>query len=96
MAVLGKRKAPEPSVSQEDAAEIFRRHFETQFAPLPPVEVKVRPRDAQQDDNDDGDEDEDVESQSEDEEWAGLSDEDFSDGEEGMFFGVCAMAWTCG
>ncbi|OTA81780.1 hypothetical protein M434DRAFT_17256 [Hypoxylon sp. CO27-5] len=36
--VLGKRKSraqkAEPSVSQEEAQEIFRRHFEAQFAPL--------------------------------------------------------------
>ncbi|KAI0104896.1 hypothetical protein F4776DRAFT_481530 [Hypoxylon sp. NC0597] len=38
--VLGKRKSrahkAEPSVSQEEAQEIFRRHFEAQFAPLEP------------------------------------------------------------
>ncbi|KAI0841739.1 hypothetical protein F5Y06DRAFT_198627 [Hypoxylon sp. FL0890] len=39
--ILGKRKSraqkAEPSVSQEEAQEIFRRHFEAQFAPLEPA-----------------------------------------------------------
>ncbi|KAJ9425410.1 hypothetical protein QL093DRAFT_2241860 [Fusarium oxysporum] len=40
MAILGKRKAePEPLISEEDAAAIFRRHFEAEFAPLPEAEA---------------------------------------------------------
>lgn len=73
MAVLGKRKAPEPSISEEDAAAIFRRHFEAQFSPLPGAAAKSKT--AQEDDaevEDDGDSDN--EEEDEDEEWGGLSD----------------------
>ncbi|KAL6823946.1 hypothetical protein V8C40DRAFT_246904 [Trichoderma camerunense] len=70
MAVLGKRKAPEPTVSTEDAQEIFRRHFEAQFLPLPEAKRKakaVEEEDGSEDDSDSG---------SEGGEWDGLSNED--------------------
>ncbi|KAF5584232.1 swr1-complex 5 [Fusarium pseudoanthophilum] len=77
MAILGKRKAePEPLVSQEDAAAIFRRHFEAEFAPLPEAETarldfkktkhEGSSNDIESKEEDDGD----------DGEWSGLSDED--------------------
>ena len=70
MAVLGKRKAGEPSVSAADAEEIFRRHFEAQFDPLDIPEAQRTAED------DDGDvEGEDAESRDEGDEWGGLSDE---------------------
>ncbi|EHK16720.1 uncharacterized protein TRIVIDRAFT_6913, partial [Trichoderma virens Gv29-8] len=71
MAVLGKRKAPEPTVSTEDAQEIFRRHFEAQFLPLPEAKRK-----AQAVEEDDGSEDDSDGSGSEGGEWDGLSNED--------------------
>ncbi|KAL7820161.1 hypothetical protein V8C44DRAFT_73603 [Trichoderma aethiopicum] len=78
MAVLGKRKAPEPSISTEDAQEIFRRHFEAQFLPLPEAERKAR----EQQDDDDSEEESDG-SEGEAGEWGGLSnDEDGSDDDE--------------
>jgi len=91
MAVLGKRKAnPEPEISQEDAAAIFRRHFEAQFAPLPDAKEpkpssKKTKHDEESDDDDDSegsDDDNDGEDDSENEdEWGGLSGDD-SDQEE--------------
>ncbi|KAL6833415.1 hypothetical protein J3E69DRAFT_324021 [Trichoderma sp. SZMC 28015] len=76
MAVLGKRKAPEPTVSTEDAQEIFRRHFEAQFLPLPEAKRKakaVEEEDGSEDDSDSG---------SEGGEWDGLSNEDEDDNED--------------
>ncbi|OPB39319.1 hypothetical protein A0O28_0050250 [Trichoderma guizhouense] len=76
MAVLGKRKAPEPTVSTEDAQEIFRRHFEAQFLPLPEAKRKakaVEEEDGSEDDSDSG---------SEGGEWDGLSNEDDDDNED--------------
>lgn len=79
MAVLGKRKASEPDVSQEDANEIFRRHFEAQFAPIDAPQKK-RAVGAAVGDKDRGgkkrssQDDESVES-----EWGGLSDDEISD-----------------
>ncbi|KAL5092590.1 hypothetical protein Trisim1_001142 [Trichoderma cf. simile WF8] len=76
MAVLGKRKAPEPTVSTEDAQEIFRRHFEAQFLPLPEAKRKakaVEEEDGSEDDSDSG---------SEGGEWDGLSNEDDDDDDE--------------
>ncbi|PNY24394.1 Swr1-complex protein 5 [Tolypocladium capitatum] len=70
MAVLGKRKAPEPAVSQEDANEIFRRHFESRFEPLEASKENKT-------------EDETKEVDDEDEEWGGLSDDEISDDDEG-------------
>ncbi|RFU80024.1 hypothetical protein TARUN_2246, partial [Trichoderma arundinaceum] len=74
MAVLGKRKAPEPTVSTEDAQEIFRRHFEAQFLPLPEAERK-----AQKGQESDEDEDGSDGSVNEGDEWGGLSEDDISD-----------------
>ncbi|KAI0386174.1 hypothetical protein F5Y04DRAFT_116804 [Hypomontagnella monticulosa] len=64
--VLGKRKArsqkAEPSISQEEAQAIFRRHFEAQFAPLEPSDPvsKTAPaselEDLRSDDDDDNSE----------------------------------------
>ncbi|CAM1505305.1 Fc.00g109420.m01.CDS01 [Cosmosporella sp. VM-42] len=70
MAVLGKRKAPEPSVSEEEAAAIFRRHFESRFGPLPELQTKTAEAqdDEEDDDTEEGEEDE-------NEEWGGLSDD---------------------
>ncbi|RBR10867.1 uncharacterized protein FIESC28_09300 [Fusarium coffeatum] len=92
MAVLGKRKAdPEPEISQEDAAAIFRRHFEAQFAPLPDAKEpkpssKKTKRDEESDDDDDSeasDDSNDEEEDSENEnEWGGLSGDDSDEEEE--------------
>ncbi|KAM0562251.1 hypothetical protein ACHAPJ_002697 [Fusarium lateritium] len=91
MAVLGKRKASaEPAISEEDAAAIFRRHFESQFAPLPDAKdpsskkTKRREEDAEDESNED-DEDEndnDEEDGEGEDEWGGISDEDSSEEEE--------------
>lgn len=95
MAVLGKRKAkadPEPAISEEDAAAIFRRHFEAQFAPLPDAkEPKVSAKKTKRDeksvgddgDNGRGDSDSSEGDDNEDEdEWGGLSGEDSGEEEE--------------
>ncbi|KFA68846.1 hypothetical protein S40285_01145 [Stachybotrys chlorohalonatus IBT 40285] len=67
MAVLGKRKASEQAISDEEAQEIFRRHFEAQFQPLPDVEPEaVPPSTAHADDTED---------EEEESEWGGLSDD---------------------
>ncbi|KAK0765585.1 hypothetical protein N5P37_001522 [Trichoderma harzianum] len=77
MAVLGKRKAPEPTVSTEDAQEIFRRHFEAQFLPLPEAKRKAKAVEEEDGSEDDSDSD----SGSEGGEWDGLSNEDEDDDE---------------
>ncbi|KAI8671440.1 hypothetical protein NCS57_00619300 [Fusarium keratoplasticum] len=89
MAVLGKRKArSEPSISKEDAAAIFRRHFEAQFAPLPGADVESKSKATKRDDDEDAtsvdsDEEDDEEEGSEDgDEWGGLSDDEQSEEEE--------------
>ena len=52
-----------PKSLELDAQEIFRRHFEAQFKPLPPVEKKVKVvEDKPEDDSED------------DSEWDGISD----------------------
>lgn len=78
MAVLGKRKAPEPWVSQEDAAAIFRRHFEAQFAPLTGTDPKRATAQVGDDESDSEEEDgEDEEADEDDEEgWGGFSESD--------------------
>ncbi|KAL6791894.1 hypothetical protein J3E68DRAFT_409620 [Trichoderma sp. SZMC 28012] len=76
MAVLGKRKAPEPTVSTEDAQEIFRRHFEAQFLPLPEAKRKAKAMEEEDGSEDDSD------SGSEGGEWDGLSNEDDDDDED--------------
>ncbi|KYK60045.1 uncharacterized protein DCS_01179 [Drechmeria coniospora] len=92
MTVLGKRKAPEPSISHEDANEIFRRHFESRFAPIDVADV-AKPRNearkdpkADDDDEDDEDEDGDGDDDSNEEEsaWGGLSDDEISDDADDM------------
>ncbi|SPJ84270.1 uncharacterized protein FTOL_10787 [Fusarium torulosum] len=93
MAVLGKRKADaEPTISEEDAAAIFRRHFEAQFAPLPDAEEskshsKKTKQQGDADDDDDESDDSDGnnnvdEEEEDDEEWGGLSGDDSSEEEE--------------
>ncbi|KAJ4200778.1 pre-rRNA processing and 40S ribosomal subunit assembly [Fusarium falciforme] len=90
MAVLGKRKArSEPSISKEDAAAIFRRHFEAQFAPLPGADVESKSKATKRDDDEDAtsvDSDEEVDDEEEgsenDDEWGGLSDDEQSEEEE--------------
>lgn len=91
MAVLGKRKADaEPTISEEDAAAIFRRHFEAQFAPLPDAEEsnsnskKTKQQgDADDAESDDSDRNNNVDEEDEDdEEWGGLSGDDSSEEEE--------------
>lgn len=81
MAVLGKRKAPEPTISSEDAQEIFRRHFEAQFLPIEEQEKrkaqKVRRNDDEEEDEDESDGD-----GSEDDEWDGVSGDEVSDEDE--------------
>ncbi|PNP78470.1 hypothetical protein FNYG_08416 [Fusarium nygamai] len=82
MAILGKRKAePEPLVSQEDAAAIFRRHFEAEFAPLPEAETAKsdfkKTKHEGSSNNIERKEEEDNNKSDEDYgEWGGLSDED--------------------
>lgn len=88
MAVLGKRKTSSRSepTSEEalSAEEIFRRHFEAQFAPLEEDPAAKRQAVAQDDDEEDSeedgidDEDEDEEEEDEDDEWGGLSDDEIS------------------
>lgn len=95
MAILGKRKAPESSVSELDANEIFRRHFEAQFAPLAP-HTKNGTSQAQDDDNEDvehedADEDEDEKGGQDDQhsdnsEWGGLSGEEDDEESDGTGF----------
>ncbi|KAL2693910.1 hypothetical protein Neosp_000476 [[Neocosmospora] mangrovei] len=90
MAVLGKRKArSEPSISKEDAAAIFRRHFEAQFAPLPGADVKSKSKTTKRDDEDEDatsvdsdEEDDDEEGSEDDDEWGGLSEDEQSEEEE--------------
>ncbi|KAI8721082.1 hypothetical protein NCS52_00554700 [Fusarium sp. LHS14.1] len=89
MAVLGKRKArSEPSISKEDAAAIFRRHFEAQFAPLPGADVKSKSKATKRDDEDedatsvDSDEEDEEEGSEDDDEWGGLSEDEESEEEE--------------
>lgn len=83
MAVLGKRKAREPKVSEEEANEIFRRHFEARFKPIeePTPERSAAPAQAASEDEDDddsaGDED------SDESEWGGFSDDEVSEEEQG-------------
>lgn len=54
-----------------DAAEIFRRHFEARFKPLPDVKEKKA-----------GKKGDAMEDEDEDEEWGGLSEEDSEDDDE--------------
>lgn|SRR5687768_4466734 len=72
MAVLGKRKSrasePEASASKADSEsvqDIFRRHFEAQFAPLPDGPAGGK--------DDDGESGSDGSEGEEDDEWGGLS-----------------------
>lgn len=74
MAILGKRKASEPSVEGEDASEIFRRHFEAQFAP---IETPQKKR-ALTGTNDSAEEGSGEEDGSEESEWGGLSNDEIS------------------
>ncbi|KAF5576957.1 swr1-complex 5 [Fusarium pseudocircinatum] len=82
MAILGKRKAEaEPLVSQEDAAAIFRRHFEAEFAPLPEAETarsdfKKTNHEGSSNDTESKEEEDNNKSDGDDGEWGGLSDED--------------------
>lgn len=62
MAVLGKRKAPESTISDIDANELLRRHFEARFQPLEANPSNAKPE-VEADD-------------SEDSEWGGLSSDD--------------------
>ncbi|KAG8416619.1 pre-rRNA processing and 40S ribosomal subunit assembly [Metarhizium acridum] len=68
MAVLGKRKAPASSISEPDANELLRRHFEARFQPLEerPSSTKAEQQAAEGDSN-------------EDSEWGGLSNDDAAD-----------------
>lgn len=85
MTVLGKRKASKPSISEEEANEIFRRHFEAQFLPLEESATKPPAAPASRSEDEEGSADED-EDESEESEWGGLSDDDVSDDEQGMVF----------
>lgn len=82
MAILGKRKAEaEPLISQEDAAAIFRRHFEAEFAPLPEAEAakskfKKAKHEGSSDDIESEEDEDNNNSHGDDGEWSGLSDED--------------------
>ena len=79
MAVLGKRKAPEPAVSQEDANEIFRRHFESRFEPLEASKKKSRTDEEEESDDDDDEQSGDESEEEQEDEWGGLSDDEISD-----------------
>ncbi|KAJ6781504.1 hypothetical protein PWT90_06320 [Aphanocladium album] len=89
MAVLGKRKSRDNegesrAASALSAEEIFRRHFEAEFAPLDEDEAARAQREQDDDDAVDsdlnGDEDD---GSSDDDEWGGLSgEEDSEEGEE--------------
>ncbi|KAK8933028.1 Protein FAF1 [Metarhizium anisopliae] len=71
MAVLGKRKAPASSISEPDANELLRRHFEARFQPL-----EERPSNTKSEEQaDEGDSDEDSE-------WGGLSNDDAAGSDE--------------
>ncbi|KAH8176163.1 hypothetical protein LIA77_04581 [Sarocladium implicatum] len=87
MAVLGKRKAraaeaelsrkssgPATGDDAQSVQDIFRRHFEAQFAPLPESSSTRAQRDAESEEDDESGSDE------EDEAWGGLSDGDEDDG----------------
>ncbi|PTB46553.1 uncharacterized protein TrAFT101_003996 [Trichoderma asperellum] len=78
MAVLGKRKAPEPTISSEDAQEIFRRHFEAQFLPLEEQE-KSKAQKVRRNEDEDEEEDEDDSDGSGEDEWDGVSGDEISD-----------------
>ncbi|KAL2752473.1 hypothetical protein ACRALDRAFT_1072402 [Sodiomyces alcalophilus JCM 7366] len=72
--VLGKRKSrnTEPTISEEEAQAIFRRHFEAQFKPLPEQpksKIPVVDHDAATDADETDD----------DSEWGGISDEEDGD-----------------
>ncbi|CEI39419.1 unnamed protein product [Fusarium venenatum] len=92
MAILGKRKAgSEPTISEEDAAAIFRRHFEAQFAPLPDAKEpksssKKTKHDKESHESDDiegcDSSSDDGSDNKDDGEWGGLSGEDSSEEEE--------------
>ncbi|RSM13760.1 hypothetical protein CEP52_001706 [Fusarium oligoseptatum] len=91
MAVLGKRKArSEPSISKEDAAAIFRRHFEAQFAPLSGADAESKSKATKRDDEDedatsvdsDEEDDDEEEGSEDDDEWGGLSGDEQSEEEE--------------
>ncbi|KAM5351430.1 hypothetical protein ACJ41O_004153 [Fusarium nematophilum] len=91
MAVLGKRKArAELSVSEEDAAAIFRRHFEAQFSPLPSAGKKTKPAKSEVEDDEEVSEGSEVEEQDGgggdegegEDEWGGFSDDESSEEEE--------------
>ncbi|KAK5990107.1 hypothetical protein PT974_08371 [Cladobotryum mycophilum] len=76
MAILGKRKAPEPLVSEEDAQAIFRRHFEARFNPLPEAD------DVKTDDEEDQGDEADSDGEEKNAEWGGLSDDEVSSDED--------------
>lgn len=75
--VLGKRKArsvdTEPATDVEDAAAIFRRHFESQFKPLQAAPLRAQSAPTV-------DVDEATDSEAEESEWDGISEDD-DDGE---------------
>lgn len=74
MAVLGKRKASVNDADDSRINDIFRRHFEAQFQPLPADTALDK---AQRDSADE----EDTVADEDAEEWGGLSDD--SEGSEG-------------
>ncbi|KAF7535133.1 hypothetical protein G7Z17_g13256 [Cylindrodendrum hubeiense] len=90
MAVLGKRKArEEPSISQEDAAAIFRRHFEAQFSPLPAGQAKaakaaLADEDDEEDEGSEVDDEGDQEDEDEDDDWGGLSEDESNEDEDAI------------
>ncbi|KAL6908754.1 hypothetical protein GGI43DRAFT_154877 [Trichoderma evansii] len=81
MGVLGKRKAPEPTISSEDAQEIFRRHFEAQFLPIEEQE-KRKAQKVRRNEDEDEEEDEDDSDDSGEGEWDGVSGDEVSDEDE--------------
>jgi hypothetical protein len=74
--MLGKRKrrtprkerkgeSEESDTEELDAQEIFRRHFEAQFKPLPATQKSLKPADEELEDESEDDSD-----------WDGISDEE--------------------
>lgn len=72
-----KRKTPHTETDEEAARAVFRKHFETQFAPLP---EPVKPPEHSSDDQEDSDGEGEGEG-GEGEEWGGISDGDEDDEE---------------
>ena len=85
MTTSGKRKAKQPSKSEDDANEIFRRHFEAQFEPLTASKRAKDNTTSDKDDekHEDGGLKQNAQAGEEENEWGGLSENDNDDEEDG-------------